>query len=119
MLVGTLRLIDGKWYVDSSDSKMDEPVLVTIRWKVIGMRSKPGNYGPMPEAVDGLTVTHVRDSDQFEAYKNGNCLVIDTEHSGTVLESPIPVPKVHKGIETRYSNGRWQKLSKRKGWVAA
>ena len=31
---------------------------------------------------------------------------------------PVPMPKVRKGIETRYRNGRWEKLLK-KGWVAA
>ena len=32
--------------------------------------------------------------------------------------TPIPVPKVRKGIETRYRNSSWQKLLKT-GWVTA
>lgn len=35
-----------------------------------------------------------------------------------VEREPLPCPKVRKGIETRYRDGRWQKLLK-KGWVTA
>lgn len=32
---------------------------------------------------------------------------------------PVPLPKVRKGIETRWSHGEWQKYLKQRGWVAA
>jgi hypothetical protein len=32
---------------------------------------------------------------------------------------PIPAPKVRKGIEVRWYNGKWQKYLKSSGWVAA
>ena len=32
---------------------------------------------------------------------------------------PIPCPKVRKGVETRWNNGRWQKYLKSEGWVTA
>lgn len=32
---------------------------------------------------------------------------------------PYPCPKVRKGMETRYRDGRWQKYLKTEGWVAA
>ena len=32
---------------------------------------------------------------------------------------PVPAPKVRKGTETRWHGGRWEKYSKREGWVIA
>lgn len=32
---------------------------------------------------------------------------------------PLPCPKVRKGTEVRYHNGRWEKYLKTKGWIAA
>ena len=32
---------------------------------------------------------------------------------------PIPPPKVRKGIEVRYHNSRWEKCTKREGWIPA
>lgn len=31
---------------------------------------------------------------------------------------PIPAPKVRKGVEVRYYDGRWEKYLKTKGWVS-
>jgi len=31
---------------------------------------------------------------------------------------PIPAPKVRKGIETRWRNGRWEKYLKAEGWTS-
>lgn len=35
------------------------------------------------------------------------------------LEEPLPAPKVRRGIEVRWANGRWEKYLKAQGWVAA
>ena len=40
-----------------------------------------------------------------------------TKSIDTIIE-PIPCPKVRKGIETRYRNGKWEKELK-SGWVTA
>ena len=37
----------------------------------------------------------------------------------SITETPIPRPKVRVGVETRYRDGRWEKLLKARGWVAA
>jgi hypothetical protein len=44
-------------------------------------------------------------------YGNTRSMAIETE--------PIAAPKVRKGIETRYRDGRWQKYLKSEGWVTA
>ena|SRR3990167_693438 len=44
-------------------------------------------------------------------YGNTRALAIETE--------PIPAPKVRKGLEVRYRDGRWQKYLKSEGWIAA
>lgn len=116
-LTGTLRRIGGAWFVDHSYNLSDEPVRVTIRWRVVGMQAAPGNYGPAPEAVDGVEVTHVRDSDRFELYRHGARLLIDTEHEGAILRELVPAPRVRSGTETRYRLGGWEKYTKRGGWV--
>lgn len=36
-----------------------------------------------------------------------------------VDEADAPAPKVRRGTETRWNRGRWEKLSKREGWIAA
>ena len=34
-------------------------------------------------------------------------------------EVAAPLPKVRRGVETRWHHGRWEKLLKREGWVLA
>lgn len=34
-------------------------------------------------------------------------------------EVPIPCPKVRKGIDTQWRNGKWEKYLKTRGWVLA
>jgi hypothetical protein len=36
-----------------------------------------------------------------------------------VETTDIPRPKVRAGIETRWSDGQWQKYTKARGWIAA
>ena len=36
-----------------------------------------------------------------------------------IEEETIPPPKVRKGVELRWKDGRWQKYLKREGWVNA
>lgn len=109
MLTGVLRQRDGKWYVDASHPANSEPTLITISWLVTGTR-RGINYGPAPEMVDGLAVTHSDIGGEYwQAYEHGNYLTLLTEHDGTISEVPLPCPKVRKGIETRYRYGRWEK----------
>lgn len=114
-ITGTVRSIGGgNWAVESSYPANSTPELITIAWKVTGMARR--GMGPAPEFRDGLEVQHVG-SDQFQAYAHGAYLVLMTEHEGTSRTEPLPVPRVRG--EVRYRMGRWEKLTKRQGWVPA
>lgn len=48
----------------------------------------------------------------FRAFVRGNTEAVKVE------ETPVPCPKVRKGIATRWYRGRWEKLLK-SGWTIA
>lgn len=116
MITGIVRQRDGKWYVDHCYPLYSEPKLVTLSWLVTGAR----RTGPFaPEIADGLTVDSVRDRDAWQAYSQGDYVVLETEHHGEASEADFPCPKVRGGLETRYRYGIWEKCTKAHGWVRA
>ena len=118
MLTGTLQQDGRKWYIESVYSQFDRPVLTGTRWEVRDF-TRRGAVCFAPEPAPGLPMTY-GDSDQWSTYHQGGYLVAMTIHEGTVIpEQPIPQPKVRKGIEARYRNGRWEKYTKAHGWTAA
>lgn len=117
MITGIIRRRGAQWFVDHTTPRDREPQLETVAWKITGT-IKRGFYGPAPDLAEGLTVTwdHGR---PWQAHEHGNYLVLETEREGTVTLAPFPCPKVRAGIDTRYQDGRWQKYSKREGWITA
>lgn len=73
----------------------------------IGRTAEPAGSGSynvrIGEGLAGRWIT-------FRLAEGGATKAIKTE------ERYLPCPKVRKGITTRYSNGKWQKLL-RQGWV--
>ena len=116
MIHGTVRQAGREWTVEHRYSVFAEPQWNTVAWKVTGAR----RTGPFaPDLADGLAVDHCgMGSDRFQAYAQGDYLILETEHEGTVTLSDYPCPKVRGGIATRYRNGRWEKCL-RAGWVPA
>jgi hypothetical protein len=105
------------WFVVHSYPATFEPKQISVRWKVI--RSEVKGLGCWDEsATEGIDVQHLS-GDVWQAYRQGTYLVVVTEHEGTASETPVPCPKVRKGIETRWHQGAWQKYLQTKGWVAA
>jgi len=117
MLTGVVRHNRGNvWTVEHSYPLNTEPRLVTLAWRVVGMR----RTGPFaPALADGLEVSSVHDRDAWQAYRQGDYLILETEHNGTPREDPLPCPPIRRGIETRYHMGAWQKYLKASGWVPA
>lgn len=117
MISGTIRQTGPEaWIVEHSYSAQSEPVLITVSWRVTGAR----RTGPFaPALADGTRVDSIAGRDAWQAYREGDYLTVETEHSGTIREIPYPCPKVRAGIETRYRYGQWEKNTKAKGWVAA
>ena len=119
-LTGIIVRTPDAYYVESSYPEYSEPIMRTLRWKVTGARPANGNYGPAPQLEDniGAEVTH-SPGRGFLLYRNGAYTLLETEENASVSTAPIPCPKVRAGIATRYYSGRWQKCSKRDGWVSA
>lgn len=73
------------------------------------------------EAYDGRTA--IADGSRVELvplrpFGLREVLVMDAAAKAVKTELiEIPAPKVRKGIETRWKNGRWQKCLRSAGWV--
>ena len=118
-MTGTLRGLampgaphGGKWAVEHSYPFQDEPIMLTVAWRVIGVRRDGADA---PEMRDGLAMEYA--NGKWSAYANGGYLVLMTEEHGTATEAPIPQPRCR--VETRYRSGRWEKYLAARGWAAA
>ena len=115
---GTLIGAPGRWRIRHAYPTHDRPVMIAVDWDVTGAR----RTGPMaPDMAAGLAVTWKRaptSGGTWEAYQQGDWLVIDTAPEGTIApEEPIPPPRVRKGAEPpRYRCGRWETYTRRDGW---
>ena len=120
------------WFIESTFAAFEKPELIRNRYPIIGARPARGNMGPAPILAHGLEVTYVRDSSypfpdiqggkacRWTAYKDGAYLEVEAGNTCTQqITEEIPAPKVRKGTEIRYQYGRWEKFSKREGWIAA
>lgn len=115
-MTGTIQRHNGQLVIEYQYPATDKPVLIGVRWAVVDA-TRTGPFAPMLEA--GLSVSY-RQADRWQAYAQGDYLLVSSAHEGTPMaDQPIVCPKVRKGIETRYYCGRWEKYSKREGWIAA
>lgn len=115
-MVATVRHHAGQLVLEYQYPSTTAPVLIGVRWPIVDAK----RTGPFaPELADGLVVSY-RQSDRWQAYAQGDYLIVHSAHEGTPMtDQPIVCPKVRKGIETRYYCGRWEKYSKRDGWIGA
>lgn len=118
MPTATVRQEGKDWFVDYSSASYNVPEINTISYRVIEARRRGMNAPLAPELAAGLTVDHAGAS-TWQAYRQGGYLVLITEPDGSVATVPAPPPKVRRGIETRWYQGRWEKLLQTKGWVPA
>lgn len=115
-LHGKLVLIGKTYYFAHSSNNLLTPERVTNYWQV--MHAIPGedNYDGAEASIEQ------RPYGSVVVYRLGERLwsadvAVRSECDRTEVE-PIPCPKVRKGIETRYRQGRWEKCLKT-GWTAA
>ena len=99
-----------------------EPILVTRWWQVGRFRASP--YKPVVESVSDLDGREVQPSSLgggcFHEPQSGYYFWLINEGQTKACrtdEEAIPPPKTK--CQTRWYNGRWQKLYKRRGWVDA
>ena len=115
MMNGILHKNGVDWTVAYTYSKSNEPILVTVQWKILTAR-RTGPFAPI--LSEGLTVMSEQ-YDSWQAYAQGDYLILTSEHDGVASEAPYPPPKGNKRVEHRYASGRWEKNLSTKGWVPA
>jgi len=109
----------GELCVIDEDSLSSEPKMLVLYWPtgiraadfqasygsdMMGRQVRSGRFGGS-YIIDGTRL-------QVNLTDGGQTRPI---HSKKV---PIPAPKVRKGVEVRYYDGRWEKYLKTKGWVS-
>ena len=113
---------DGVLYIVSEDTDFAEPILRRLYYPLLGWsKSSAMFFREYGEHKRGQRVTLAnrmayiyRDEDglQYQLVHGGDTKPVAAE------EIPIPRPKVRQGVEVRYAQGQWKKLTK-KGWVLA
>lgn len=109
------------WYIVTTDTMSDKPVMHTTWWRVQEIRR--GGYALIGEtAKNGVVVSSDAGSGLWNAVLDG--VIVEVWFPGSsypvhVEDRAVPCPKVRAGIETRWHQGAWQKHSKAKGWVRA
>ena len=111
----------GKWCIRSLYNMYNEPKMSICHWPIgkISQRIDLSFYEgqevtPRYDRYSGIYTLRTAPYQHIDLY------LIDggkTQSIETVTEN-IPCPKVRKGIETRWENGRWEKLLK-SGWKPA
>lgn len=104
--------LDGKVYVEHRSTMTFEPKLTILRWYLGESRyADPDLNGKEVTWHNGVISCRVSALSAFQHYLSGSTVA-------DIVESiDIPPPKTK--AETRWNNGRWEKLLKTKGWVCA
>ena len=104
----------GKWCVRSPYNMYNEPKMSICHWPIgrtsqrINLAYYEGNKVIARHKYSGFYALKIAPYQHIDLY------LVDggkTQSIETVTED-IPCPKVRKGIETRWENGRWEKLLK-------
>lgn len=115
-MTGTIARHNGQLVIEYQYPSTTAPVLIGVRWAVLDAK----RTGPFAPALEPGLIVSYRQADTWQAYAQGDYLLISSAHDGTPMEdTPIVCPKVRKGTDTRYYCGRWEKYSKREGWIRA
>jgi len=117
---GVLREREGALYVVYETTKDSEPQRVRMWWLV--QQTRGNQYSAnRPEAGDKATANG--DSHSWGCYREGcgstgSVSFPGNQQAAFVETEDVPQPKVRKGIEIRWYQGRWQKYTKREGWIS-
>lgn len=121
-LNGTLvQLPQGKIGFAFKNGHYREPKITTHVWEIAAYKWR-GSYVDVKDAIGKPATLH---DGRVSCYMgNGSYIDGALEHGGqtqaiSVETTDAAPPKVRKGIEIRWQDGRWQKYSKKDGWVAA
>lgn len=118
----TIRYRDRTWFIVSEYSISSEPKIRRLWWKIThGERVCALN----PDEHDGNNL-HRHDTGSYTVLsRNGytgydriSVRCMPNAEADIVEEEDFECPKTRKGIDTRYQYGRWEKYSKRDGWIS-
>lgn len=107
--------------VKYTDTDFFKPIRYHIYWPVKQCPKSDADYLIGREAGESGSGRYGARTDD---YPRGYFVELPLLNGGQTMpihseEEPIPVPKVRRGIETRYRNGKWEKYLKAQGWVSA
>lgn len=107
-------------YIVFEDTRWSEPYIFRCYYPVHWDHTATKFFQHYGEHKRGMTVTW---QPMMQRYQDEEQLCYLLPYAGYTTpafteEIPLPCPKVRTGIETRYRDGRWQKLL-RDGWVPA
>lgn len=97
----------------------DKPVLVRSYWP---LGRSAGEFFRDYEVGPGHEVREDRPYEEYSFRHTCYDVVLRIPPGSSQAKTerePIPQPKVRKGVEVRYYNGRWEKYTKKEGWQAA
>lgn len=119
----TCVLENGRILIRETMAKQDEPEYIVWYWPTrFGRHDLERWDGSEPYKAEDVQVWNHGTS--YNIKFPGLSVWTDSGILGNtkavrVETAPIPRPKVRKGIEVRFTRGRWEKYLKTKGWVAA
>ena len=115
--IDTIECKDKRLYIVSRFSESEKPLLHKQYW----------SFGPCDAEsaarYSGQEIRSLGDGRYSVRVAPFNWVTLALPDGGrTIVDhvdiTPIECPKVRKGIETRYWNGRWQKYLKSEGWIS-
>lgn len=109
-MTGKITEHNGRLYITTTDTMFNEPVRYTQFWPT-GLRS--ADY---PKWI-GKDVSYLGDLLYGLQGWNSTKIRLSSDKCEFIEEQAVPIPKT-RGLDTRWHNGRWEKLTK-KGWVIA
>ena len=109
----------GQWCIKDGFPAYDKPEMIVHHWPIgnirpyIDISSYEGHEVNSRQSYSGVYTLRIAAYQYVDIYLTdlGKTKSIDT------ITIKIQCPKVRKGIETRWYNGRWEKLLK-SGWVS-
>ena len=109
---------DGMLYIRDSFRLSDRPAEKVMYWPI------ERRACDIAEDLIGMPLTLSRDWEFLYSIRQHGMTRFEYRLGGDkqashVEEAEIPAPKVRKGIETRWNRERWEKYSKREGWIPA
>jgi hypothetical protein len=112
--------------IKSAWNEGDKPIRHTLYWAVSELVTETRAIEFYPEVANGREQPLYRNDTALYSFRRDSGEWVNVRIIGggqakafLVETTDVPMPKVRKGIETRFNSGCWQKYLKADGWVTA